>query len=231
MKRKSFALVIVLNLLFAGMIMAQDCQSWYPLKKGTVTEMTNYNAKNAVTGSARTTVISNETSGNGYVVTVKSEEFDAKGTSTGSGEFTYACKGGTFSVDMKSFFDPSTMSAYQNMDVKINASDMEMPSTLTIGQSLKDATLTMNVTSQGFPVMNINIRMFNRKVAAMESVTTTAGTFDCIKITYDVETKSMFNITTKGIDWYAKETGSVKTETYDQNGKLQTYSLLTKITR
>jgi hypothetical protein len=231
MKTSIFALIFTFGVLYSAKISAQDCQSYYPVKQGTVTETTSYDAKNASTGMTRTTVTSNEaTASGGYVVNVKSEAFDTKNVSTGTSEFSYSCKGGTFNVDMKSFFDPKSMSAYQNMDVSIDATEMDMPNNPTVGQTLKEGNLKIKISSGGFPVMNLEIRVFNRKVAALESVTTTAGTFDCIKITYDVETKSIMNITSKGADWFAKETGSIKSETYDQNGKLMTYSLLTKIT-
>jgi hypothetical protein len=232
MKTLTFTLFLIFGISFSVTLYAQDCQSYYPVKKGTVTETTSYDAKNATTGMTRTTVVSNEsTVSGGYVVEVKSESFDTKNVSTGTNEFAYSCKGGTFEVDMKSFFDPKSMSAYKDMDVSIDAGEMDMPTNPAPGQTLKDGSLKVTISSSGFPIMNLEIRIFNRKVAAIEPVTTTAGTFDCVKITYDVETKSIMNMTTKGADWFAKETGSVKSESYDQNGKLMGYNLLTKITR
>ena len=76
--------------------------------------------------------------------------------------------------------------------------------------------------------MNMNIKILNRKVEASESVNTLAGTFDCYKITYDMEMKSIINITTKGAEWIAKGVGVVKTEQYDKKGNLTGYTLLSK---
>ena len=231
MKLKFFVLATVITMLIPGIIIAQDCQSYYPVKQGTVTEITNYNSYNYVTGMTRQTVLSNEAMDNGYIVTVKSEGFDSKYSPTGTSEFTYACKGGKFSINMKSFLDPKSSSAYKNMNATISATDMEMPSSPTVGTSLGEGSVTVAISGSGLPSLNIDIRVFNRKVAATEKVTTPAGTFDCIKITYEVETKSIVNMTTKGTDWYAPETGCVKSESYDENGKMIIYSQITKIIR
>jgi hypothetical protein len=69
--------------------------------------------------------------------------------------------------------------------------------------------------------------MFNRKVEALESITTPAGTFECYKLTYDMEIKSMIKMTVKATQWVARNVGAVKTESFDKNGKLVGYSLLT----
>lgn len=64
---------------------------------------------------------------------------------------------------------------------------------------------------------SIHMEVTNRKVEARESVTTTAGTWDCYKISY----KSKITIKTMGIgmpinidgtEWYAPGFGVVKTE-------------------
>lgn len=75
--------------------------------------------------------------------------------------------------------------------------------------------------------MNMSVRMYNRKVEAFESVTTPTGTFDCYKLTYDMDVKSIMKMTVKATQWVAKNVGAVKTESLDKNGKLVGYSLLT----
>jgi hypothetical protein len=66
--------------------------------------------------------------------------------------------------------------------------------------------------------MTINIT--NRKVVGIESVTVPAGTYNCYKITYDIETKLGIKVSSSAIQWMNKGAGSVKTETYDKKGKL-----------
>lgn len=52
------------------------------------------------------------------------------------------------------------------------------------GQQLKDASFTMEMTGP-LPV-TISSNITNRKVEALEKVTTPAGTFDCVKVSYDL---------------------------------------------
>jgi hypothetical protein len=231
MKKRMIMMMVLLGTMSLATLNAQTCTAYYPIKQGTITEMTSYDAKGKVTGSSRSTVLTNVGTADGYVVNIKSESFDDKGVASGSSEYSYSCAGGKFLINMKGFFNPATMAAYKDMDLTIDATDIDMPSNPTVGEVLKEGTLTMKASTNGFQVMNMTLRMYNRKVAAIETITTSAGTFECIKITYDMETSGMFRLLTKGVEWYAKEVGAVKTESYDANGKLTGSSQLTKITR
>ncbi|MEQ9168598.1 MAG: hypothetical protein RLO12_20235, partial [Fulvivirga sp.] len=95
---------------------------------------------------------------------------------------------------------------------------------LSVGMSLNDASLKMS----GSIPFKMEVNIVNRKVEGKESITTPAGTFECYKITYTINTKSIMSMETTGADWIAKEIGMVKSENYNKNGKLQGYSLLTK---
>ena len=76
-------------------------------------------------------------------------------------------------------------------------------------------------------IMNMSVSITNRKVEAVENITTPAGTFECYKITYDVATKMMINVKMKATEWYAKNVGMVKSESYTSDGKLAGSTLLT----
>jgi hypothetical protein len=89
----------------------------------------------------------------------------------------------------------------------------------------------MNVSNQGMTMMNMVTKISNRKVDAMEEITTPAGKFNCAKISYDVETKMMMLIHMKGIQWISQKVGVVRSESYDQKGKLVGYSVLASITQ
>ena len=94
-------------------------------------------------------------------------------------------------------------------------------------------TLSIN-NNQGWKIPSAFLSVFsitNRKVEAIETITTAAGTFDCVKISYDVESKMMFTIKAKGAEWYALETGLVKSESYDAKGKLTGSQELVKLKR
>jgi hypothetical protein len=97
------------------------------------------------------------------------------------------------------------------------------------GDLLKNGDMKIAFSSGGMTIMNMSFSVTNRKVEAVESVTTPAGTFDCYKISFDVATKMMVNVKTKGVEWYAKGVGMVKTETYSTDGKLLGSNILTSI--
>lgn len=65
-----------------------------------------------------------------------------------------------------------------------------------------------------------------------DSISTTAGRFGCIKISYLKRTKILVKSETERItEWYAKGVGLVKSESYDMKGKLNGKSMLVKIVR
>ena len=80
----------------------------------------------------------------------------------------------------------------------------------------------------GTVIMNMFVNITNRKVEGKESVTTPAGTFDCFKITYDIETKFGVKIERNAIEWIAKNVGTVRSESY-KGDKLEGYTELTKL--
>jgi ribosomal protein L11 len=117
------------------------------------------------------------------------------------------------------------------MEIKVDSKDMMYPTGLAAGQTLPDASITISAGSGGVNLMNMVVNITNRKVAGNESVTVPAGTFDCFKITYDVETKFMFKISSTVTEYVSYGVGNVKTETYDKKGKLMGTSLLTEISK
>jgi len=225
---------LTLTALLAGQfifVKAQDCVSYLPTKVGAAWETKSYDSNDKLSGTSKSKITKSDGTANNLSATVSYESFDSKNASQGTGEYVIKCKNGVFTIDMKSMVNSKTMESYKNMDVTVTSSDMEMPSNPSIGQTLKDADVSIKVNG-GMTMMNLTIRIFNRKVAAIESVTTPAGTFaNCVKITYDVETNMMMKVQTKGIDWYAKNIGMVRGETYDSKGKKMGYSVLTSITQ
>jgi hypothetical protein len=121
------------------------------------------------------------------------------------------------------------MDAYKDMEVKVETEDMHMPGSLKAGDVLDDGEMTMKISNQGFTFMTIKVKVYNRKVEAIENVTTPAGTFECAKISYDIDTKVGIAAKFKGIEWTSKNVGVVKSESYNSKGKLQGYTLLTSL--
>jgi len=82
----------------------------------------------------------------------------------------------------------------------------------------------------GFINMKVSADVTNRKVEAIEDVSVKAGTFKGYKFTSDVNSSALgIKIKAKNIEWYAKGIGTVKTETYDKNGSLQSHTELVEL--
>ena len=65
-----------------------------------------------------------------------------------------------------------------------------------------------------------------------ETISTTAGKFDCVKISYLQRTKIVLKTTTLRVtEWYAEGVGLVKSEAHDTKGKLDSKTLLVKIVK
>jgi len=104
-----------------------------------------------------------------------------------------------------------------------------MPSKLNVGDVLKSGDMTMSFSSGGMTIMTMTISISNRKVEALQDVTTDAGTFKCYKITYDINTKMGFSVSAKGVEYFNEDVGLVKSESLTKDGVSQGYTLLGSI--
>lgn len=218
-------IVLLFSTLLVGIYaFAQDCQSFFPVKEGAFMEMKNYDEKGKLTGTVRQTVTDVNNTAGGVEIKVSSEQLDDKNKSLGVQDLEMRCEGGVFYMDMKNFFNQAAMGGQNSTEMSVDATDLVFPSNLKVGESLPDGSLTISM-----PPLTMGVNISNRKVVSIENVTTPAGTFESYKISYDVETKIPFKMTNTAIQWYAKDAGAVRTETYNKKGKLIGYSELTEI--
>lgn len=223
--KKIFTFSLIALLVNILTINAQDCTFYFPVKTGTEIELNNYNAKDKLVGSVKSKVI--EQTDNS--VKFSSEVFDKKGKSVSKGEYLVQCKNGEYVIDMKSFLKGIDMEAYKDMEVDMVTTNMTMPAKLQEGQQLNDGSINIKISNQGIGLMNMTVNITNRKVVGFEDVTTPAGTFNCAKITYDIDTKMLMSSHNKIVDWISEKVGVVRSETYDDKGKLNAYSVMVSI--
>jgi len=232
MKKLLIYSILLTSALFINQnLKSQDCDFYFPLDKGSKIETTDYDKKGKVTGVGTATILESTNSIGSQSVKVAAEYKAAGSDSIFKTEYSVKCENGQYYVNMNSFLDKNALSGYQNMDITVDAEQMTMPANLTAGQVLGNGRVTAKIASSGINLMTLNTLITNRKVDGFESVTTPAGTFDCVKISYDMEVKVMFKVNMKCTQWYAKNVGAVKTETYDKKGKLETSSMITKISK
>jgi hypothetical protein len=211
---------------FCAFFPADECSMYVPAKEGSETELKNYSDNDKLTGRSVTKVVAVRKTAKGQEVELKSESFDKKDKAVSTSSYVVSCENGSFVIDMKSMVSQEQMASFKDMQVNIAADKLDIPANPQPGQALKNGTVKINSVSDGPINLNLSIVITNRKVAAIEDVTVPAGTFKCVKITYDAESKMMFTIKTKGVEWYAKDVGLVRSETYNSKDKLGGYTVL-----
>jgi len=229
MKRSLVLFCLALGWSYA--LPAQNCGSYYPMVEGATFEYTNYNKKGKKEGVAKYKVSEVNTSGDVTDATMSIVLVDEKGKELYKTDYKFTCTGNSVSIDYESLIPSSTLQQFEDMEMDISGTDLELPNDLSVGQELPDANVAIKVSMSGIN-MNTTVDMINRKVEKKESVTTPAGTFDCFVIYNDNKMKAMMVNSTMGSRvWYAEGVGMVKQESYKKNGSIMASTVLTAFSK
>lgn len=224
---------LVLFILFYSTARSQDCSKYLFLQQNKTIEITIYNKKSEPTGKQVYTVSNVSNSGGATSATLNSQLFDKKGRSTVGASSTIKCTGGIFQVDMKLMIPQGPAERMNNAQVTGGNGILEYPTGMKPGDTLKSGSLVMTTSSNGpssgppgppappspfSQGSTLTMSIFDRKVLGQDTVTTTAGSWSCIKIAY----KSKVNLKSgpfptptvniDGTEWYAPGVGIIKTE-------------------
>lgn len=219
----------MLSFGLAGISKAQYCNS-FAMSKGMVLGYKNLDSKGKVTVFSKTTCYDTYTdSTDAIIYKVKTEITDANNAFMSSREYEMKCKDSKLEIDVESYADPNALNKFQNMAIEIDTDDMSYPNSLSIGQTLPDAEITITTVSRFSNAHDFKMRIMNREVISEESVTVSAGTFHCYKITYDMKLKSPVKKKFQVCEYISEGVGKVKTETYTKKGKISSSSLLVEL--
>lgn len=231
------SVLFVTSILFSAFVSAQNCEMMLPFKQGASITYKNYDEKQKLLGSHKQTYIKVASEGEKVVSTVKAEYFDKKGDPQNTSEYTLKCSNGVILMDMSKMMPSAAGNneMMKGMEMKMTGDDMEYPSKFTVGETLKNGKMKMEMLNAGTTFSTTDFEIVNRKVEAKETITTPAGTFECYKISqeYKTETKMMMlptpiKIGGKSIQWYNIEAGMVKSESY-KDDKLTGVTVLEEI--
>lgn len=214
---KKFLLATAMAVFFTPGVIAQDCSTYYLLQNNKTIEMTAYNRKGDPDGKQVYSITDVKNSGGSFTANFQSEMFNKKGKSQVKANGTAKCKDGIMFVDAKVMMPPAQQEQMGPTDAKVENVYIEYPRNMQPGETLKDANLDMEWENKGMK-QSVSLIINNRKVEAKESVTTTAGTWDCFKITYKMRiTIKIVGIgvpaNVEGTEWFAPGFGIVKNET------------------
>ncbi len=220
---------LFVSLLSLTFVKAQGvCSTYYAMGQGTNFQLTQFDGKNneKVLAVTNYKVIESTTTLDGQKATILTEIVDKKGEVTATSEYEIICENDVVSIDFKSLMGPDVFAQFPEMDMEVSGTALELPNSLSAGQSLPDADLlaVVNMT----PIkMRLTFIMTNRKVAGEETITTPAGTFDCIVLTYDYESKFGVKVTGTAKQYLAKGIGVVLQIDYNKKGKEVSRTVLT----
>ena len=147
-------------------------------------------------------------------------------------EIDMECRDGVFYLDFADIFrmQPNYNKEMdgQEIGMEISGDHLAFPSNMKPGDLLPDATTKISMMNG---MMNITSRTIERKVEAEESVTTSAGTFTCLRISQTSVMEMLGTRKSKSTMWLAKNIGIVKMENFDKKGKLSGSMEMTKLGR
>jgi hypothetical protein len=227
---KRTLLLVAIYALSIFYVSAQ-CNSFFPIKEGKVWELESYTGKNKFTGKTRQEITSLKNTSSGYDAIMHTIIYNDKGKEQSKADLQVICNDGTISMDMRNFISQEQLKAFGSIQTKIETENLEFPNNLSVGQTLKDGSITISSAESSLP-MKMVIVISDRKVEGKESITTPAGTFDCYKISNKITVQNQMGISMtfkmSSIDWVSEKVGTVKTETYNNKDVLTAYTILTK---
>jgi len=215
---------------------AQDCATYLPFQKGNKIEYAMTDKKEKPSGKLQYLINDVSTVGGALTANITSTMSDEKGKQISTSNFTYACNGGDLIIDMKSMVSDQLMSSYKDMTVKAEGGMMTIPFNASVGSTLPDGTMHMDILNEGKNFATMDVKITNQKVEAKEDITTPAGTFSCIRISYDSEIRTVtmgigIPIITKAVTWYSQKAGVVKSDSYGKDDKLLGRMVLSSVTK
>lgn len=231
--RKLFFL-FALALSSATLLVAQDdCVGFFPKEEGTTLVKSNYDANKNVLSTItyvvnKTYQYPGETERQiGFVIS------DAFGKVIDEGDMEVRCKDGSFYMKMTNVALTPGILKILTDNTEIAGEFLDYPDIFSTPPSedvFKIDRGEFSIRSKSDRKELVNIKVSNRKFMKEEIVTTPAGTFNAYKVTFDVNVTENKKVTKyKGTEWYADNAGIVKSEVYDANKKLVSYSELTTL--
>jgi hypothetical protein len=214
-------IISVFLLLFAfSSLKAQDCSSYVVTQEGKTAEYANKDKKGKIQSYHSQELISKTESDGVFRYQVLQISKDDKKEELSRDTLQFECRNGTFYVDMSRFIDENQTEAYEESQISVDFKDIGYPSSMEAGMQLEDGSVILTI-DLGMATITNETKIINRKVEARESVSTPAGTFDCLKISQDVENKIGFaTIKIRTVSWISEDVGTVKSESYDKKDRL-----------
>lgn len=134
-------------------------------------------------------------------------------------------KNGDITMDIASTATAVFQSVFPKSFIKSSGGQTTLPSSMKKGNVLPDAKAKVSVIGVKYLV-----DVSKRVVIGTDTITTPAGTFDCVVVREQkLEKAPVYSRITTSYTWYSKGVGFVRHDTYDENMKLETRETLEAI--
>ncbi|RUA33766.1 MAG: hypothetical protein DSY77_08590 [Bacteroidetes bacterium] len=223
---KTLALIFILSMPLKSLAQS-DCNPYLLLDEGRKWTTANYNAKDKYRGKQSYEVLSVSDEDGTITANVMLTSYDKKDKMVMEKEVEFTCKDGVVEMDMSKYIPEETMESFKNMEVEMEFEAITIPENLEAGQYLEDGGV--NISVQGPMPISMEIKIQDRKVMAKENIEVPAGNYEAWKINSIIKFDAMITRETKNVEWIAENVGVVRSEQYDKNGKLNSYTVLTEI--
>ncbi|WP_455643668.1 TapB family protein [Parabacteroides sp.] len=219
----------ILTLLVSLFVMTASAQiSYYVPPKGKVMVYAAKTEKGQTVSLTKQYLKASSTSNN-YVIVSEVYQAPTFTKLDGRTELAYRLENGVLYTDPTQFFSQS-----QNATMKyVNElkRDIIFPVNPKIGEKLEGCSLKCYIEGEeGEEGILMTATISNRIVAAKESITTPAGTFECLRYDYDVTNEIMGRKMKSFVrTWYAKDYGMIKLEMSLEGKKIISNFVLERI--
>lgn len=234
-------LFFITALISSAVLVAQDnnsnCMTLFPNNPGATLITKTYDIGNNVISTMTYKVTSAYDYPSGDIMNIRFVMTDNNDNVIDQGDIEANCLNGTFQLKMINRGIASEIVKNLSKDTELVADFLDYPNPnddiYNPGNNFEMEGGNFLIQSKSDKKEMVNVRVFNRKYVDSEQITTPAQTtpFDAAKVTFDFEVTADKKTTLyRGIEWYAMNAGIVRTETYDKDNNLISYSVLTTLT-
>lgn len=239
--KNSIAFLVGALLILVGFEMANAQDHCEPLRQERTVVYDMFNKKNKYDGSMTHKYSNSQYDGTTTEVTVEMSMTDKKGKEQDySLSYTLVCENNIIKMSMDRFISPEmTKKMGDEVEFVIEADDIDFPSSLSVGQTLQDGSMTADaqMSGGGMKMFSMSANIMNRTVEAKEAIETEeSGSIDAYKISGEFDSKMKMGpikvggFKGKSITWWSIEHGlMIQSQDLDKKGKVRSTMKLKSI--
>lgn len=194
---------------------AQDCTSFYLFRNNKTVQLAVYNKKGNPNGTILYHITAQSVKAPAASAALHTSLLDKDGKMLNRSSSIVKCNNGILMMDMGLFLPQQQTEQFNKEQAKIKDVFLEYPATMQAGDKLKDGAFSMEIDNNGVKQV-LKMQIDNRTVSGTEKINTSAGSWNCVIITYRVKLSVQtgpinipFNYAVT--EWFAPQFGIIKT--------------------